>query len=136
VHGYAFRDSVHVSQHTGNENTDMAEETAQPSICNDNSITWEVTYDGSKHFDVVLPEEVVAGFGWTEGEVSARVREALVIELLRQHVISQGKAAELLQLNRWDLSELMGRYKVPAIELTPEELQHELSMARQSHQHL
>ena len=80
-----------------------------------------------KHFDVVLPEEVVAGFGWAEGEVSARVREALVMELLRQHIISQGKAAALLQLNRWDLFEVMGRYKVPAIDLTPEELQHELT---------
>jgi len=82
-----------------------------------------------KHFDVVLPEAVVAGFGWTDGEVSTRVREGLVMELLRQHVISQGKAAELLQLNRWDLYEVMGRYKVPAIDLTPEELQHELTKA-------
>jgi len=23
-----------------------------------------------KHFDIVLPEEVMAGFGWTEGEVT------------------------------------------------------------------
>ncbi len=87
-----------------------------------------------KHFDVVLPEEVVAGFGWIEGEVSTRVREALVMELLRQHVISQGKAAELLQLNRWDLFEVMGRYKVPAIDLTPEELQHELTKDLKPHQ--
>ena len=87
-----------------------------------------------KHFDVVLPEEVVAGFGWIEGEVSARVREALVMELLRQHVISQGKAAELLQLSRWDLYEVMGRYKVPAIDLTPEELQQELTKVLKPHQ--
>jgi hypothetical protein len=80
-----------------------------------------------KHFDVVLPEEVVAGFGWAEGEVAARVREALVMELLRQHVISQGKAAELLHLNRWDLYEVMGRYKIPSIDLTLEELQQELT---------
>src|SRR5215467_10577123 len=86
-----------------------------------------------KHFDIVLPEEVVAGFGWAEGEVSARVREALVMELLRQHVISQGKAAELLQLNRWDLSEVMGRYKVPSIDLTPEELQRELAIILKPH---
>ena len=86
-----------------------------------------------KHFDIVLPEEVVAGFGWTEGEVSARVREALVMELLRQHVISQGKAAELLQLNRWDLSEMMGRYKVPSIDLTPEELRKELAIVLKPH---
>jgi len=87
-----------------------------------------------KHFDIVLPEEEVAGFGWVEGEVSARVREALVMELLRQHVISQGKAAELLHLNRWDLSEVMGRYKVPAIDLTPEELQQELTKVLKPHQ--
>jgi Uncharacterised protein family (UPF0175) len=49
-----------------------------------------------KRFEVVLPEEVVTAFGWAEGEISVRVREALVMELLRQHVISQGKAAELL----------------------------------------
>jgi predicted HTH domain antitoxin len=89
-----------------------------------------------KRFEVVLPEEVVAGFGWAEGEVSARVREALVMELLRQHVISQGKAAELLQLNRWDLSALMGRYKVPAIDLTPEELQQELTKDLTPRQHV
>jgi len=76
---------------------------------------------------------VVAGFGWAEGEVSARVREALVIELLRQHVISQGKAAALLQLNRWDFSEVMGRYKVPAIDRTPEELQQDLTTDLQPH---
>src|SRR5207302_11094794 len=87
-----------------------------------------------KHFDVVLPEEVVAGFGWIEGEVSARVREALVMELLRQHVISQGKAAELPQLNRWDLYEVMGRYKVPAIDLTPKDLQQELTIVLKPHQ--
>jgi hypothetical protein len=33
------------------------------------------------HFDLVLPEEVVAGCGWAEEEVAARVREALVMEL-------------------------------------------------------
>jgi predicted HTH domain antitoxin len=89
-----------------------------------------------KHFDVVLPEEVVTGFGWTEGEVSTRVREALVMELLRQHVISQGKAAELLQLNRWALSEIMGRYKVPAIDLTPEEPHQELTMVLKPRHHV
>jgi hypothetical protein len=43
------------------------------------------------------------------------------MELRHQHVIT-GKAAELLQLNRWDLSERMGRYKGPVSDLTPEEL--------------
>ena len=79
-----------------------------------------------KRFDVRLPEEVIAAFGWAEGQVPARVCEVLVMELLRRHAISQRKAAELLQLTLRDLFEIMGRYKVPTIDLTPEELQREL----------
>jgi hypothetical protein len=56
-----------------------------------------------------------------------KVREALVMEFLRRHVISQGKAAELLQLNPWDLSDVMGWYQVPAINMTPEEVRRELA---------
>ena len=80
-----------------------------------------------KRFEVDLPEEVVTWLGWQETEVPYKVREALVMELLRRHVISQGRAAELLQLNRWDLYEVMGRYQVPAIDMTPEELRRELA---------
>ena len=79
-----------------------------------------------KHFVIVLPEEVMAGFGWAEDEVPTRIREVLVMEFLRRHTVSQRKAAELLQLNLWDLFDVMGRYKVPTIDLTPEELQREL----------
>jgi predicted HTH domain antitoxin len=89
-----------------------------------------------KHFDIALPEEVMAGFGWAEGDVSTRVREALVMELLRQHIISQGKAAELLHLNRWDLYDVMGRYKVPALDLTLEELQKELTTVLKPQYHV
>jgi hypothetical protein len=51
----------------------------------------------AKWFEVELPEEVVEWFGWQDAEVPYKVREALVMELLRRHVISRGKAAELLQ---------------------------------------
>jgi hypothetical protein len=39
--------------------------------------------------------------------VSAKVRELLMMELLRQAKISQGKAAELLGVDRWALMELI-----------------------------
>lgn len=84
-----------------------------------------------KHFEVDLPEEVVVGFGWQDAEVPSRMREALVMELLRRHVISQGKAAELLDISRWDVYEVMGRYQVPAIDLTAEELKQELAKEMQ-----
>ena len=81
----------------------------------------------AKRFQVDLPEEILTRFGWTEAEVPHRVPEALVMELLRKHAISQGKAAELLGLSRWDLYDVMARYQVPAIEMTPEELTREVA---------
>ncbi len=79
-----------------------------------------------KRFEVELPEAVLAGFGWQEVEVPYKVREALVMELLRQDQLSEAQAAELLHLDRWEILEVMGHYRVPAIRMHPEELKREL----------
>lgn len=80
-----------------------------------------------KHFEVDLPEEVLAGLGWSEADVPRRIREALVMELLRLDRFSEAQAAECLGLDRWELLEVMGRYRVPAIRMSPEELRRELA---------
>jgi hypothetical protein len=80
-----------------------------------------------KHFDVALPEEVLVGFGWQDTEVPYRVLELAVMELLRCAQLSEAQAAALLQLDRWELLEMMGRYRVPAIRMSQEELQQELT---------
>ncbi|MGO9449613.1 MAG: UPF0175 family protein [Candidatus Binataceae bacterium] len=82
---------------------------------------------GEKHFHVSLPQEVVGGFGWNESEVPSRVREALVMELLRLDKLSEAQAATILGLARWELIELMGRYDVPAVRMSREELDRELA---------
>jgi transcriptional regulator with GAF, ATPase, and Fis domain len=74
--------------------------------------------------DLELPDEILAQF--QEDEIAAKAREALVMELLREHRFSQGKAADLLGLDRHQLFDLMSRYHVPAIDFTPEELKREL----------
>lgn len=56
-----------------------------------------------KRFEVDLPEEVLASFSWTEGEVPHKVREALIMELLRLDRLSEAEAAKFLKLNRWEL---------------------------------
>jgi predicted XRE-type DNA-binding protein len=43
------------------------------------------------------------------------------MELLREHQLSQGKAAEVLGISRYDLFELMSKYCIPIIDLTLEE---------------
>jgi hypothetical protein len=80
-----------------------------------------------KDFHISLPQAVVRGFGWNESEVPSRVRETLVMELLRLDRLSEAQAAAILGLARWKLLELMGRYDVPAVRMSAEELDRELA---------
>jgi len=74
--------------------------------------------------DLELPEEI---FAQIEGpEIEKRVKEALVMDLLREHQLSQGKASELLGLSRHELFDLMARHHVPVIDLSADELKSEL----------
>ena len=74
--------------------------------------------------DLELPDELFAQL--RNEEIEAKVKEALVMELLREHRLSQGKASEILGLDRHELLELMTKYRVPVIDLTPKELKSEL----------
>ena len=80
-----------------------------------------------KDFHVSLPQEVVGAFGWNDSEVPRRVREALVMDLLRLDRLSEAQVATILDLARWELLELMGRYDVPAVRMSVEELDRELA---------
>jgi predicted HTH domain antitoxin len=71
-----------------------------------------------------LPDEVVRHF--RDDELAMKAKEALVMALLREHDISQGKAAESLDMSRHELFELMSAYRIPVIDLTPEALEAEL----------
>ncbi len=71
-----------------------------------------------------LPDEVVAFL--REDELAAKAKESLVMELLREHRISQGKAAELLGIGRHSLYPIMAKYQVAVVDLSPEELREEL----------
>jgi predicted HTH domain antitoxin len=74
------------------------------------------------HLDVELPDELFAQLRKEE----TKVKEALVMELLREHRLSQGKAAEILGISRHDLFDLMTNHRVPIIDLDTEELRNEL----------
>ena len=60
--------------------------------------------------------------GFEEEAFVGTVKEAAVMRLLRDARISQGKAAELLDIDRHELLALIARHDIPAIDLTPEEL--------------
>ena len=77
---------------------------------------------------VQLSEELVALIG-SSSLTAARIRESLVLDLLRTATVSQGQAARLLGINRWELLDLMARYQVPSGAQTPEEVQDEVDVA-------
>ena len=44
---------------------------------------------GDERVEVELPKEVLAGFGWQEADVPKKLRETLMMKLLRQHILSR-----------------------------------------------
>jgi hypothetical protein len=78
-----------------------------------------------KRFELSLSDELLDELGWQESEVPSRVREALVMDLLRLDRIAEAQAAKLLELDRWELLDLMGRHHVAAVQLSVDELEQE-----------
>ncbi len=72
-----------------------------------------------------LPEELVALLGSPENAV-AKAKEALILELLREARISQGKAARLLGMSRWEILDLMAQHRIPSGPETAEEMRQEV----------
>lgn len=63
-------------------------------------------------------------------DAERKAKEAFVLELLRHGDISAGRAAKLLGITRWDLSDLMSEAGIsPFAEVTAEELTTEVETA-------
>jgi predicted HTH domain antitoxin len=78
---------------------------------------------------VELPEELVALLGSPEA-VAAKAKEALILELLREARISQGKAAGLLGISRWEMLDLMARHHISSGPESAEEMRQEVEDLR------
>ena len=89
-----------------------------------------------KRYSVTLPDYILPSFGWDESEAPYRIKEALVMELLRLDRISEAEAAQSLGLDRWALLDTMERHQIPAIRLTPEELKAELARGIEDAKHM
>jgi predicted HTH domain antitoxin len=78
---------------------------------------------------VDLPEDVVSLLGSPQA-AAVEARRALVLELLRDARISQGRAAELLGLTRGQVLDIMAERRIPSGPETAEDLQEELASLR------
>ena len=75
-------------------------------------------------FPVELPEG-----GLKDKEILKKGKAIIILELLRKGDISQGKAAELLEIDRHTLFDLMAKYDIPMANFPPEEFQRQVEDA-------
>jgi len=83
----------------------------------------------AKSITLELPEELVDLLG-PPNAIAGRVRESLVLDLLRDAQITQGQAARLLNVTRYDILDLMARHAIPSGPQTAEEAQRDVEAAR------
>jgi DNA-binding NtrC family response regulator len=73
-----------------------------------------------------LPEDLLEFLG-PESVASQKAKEALVMQLLRRGKLDQSRAAEILDISRAELFELMAEYQVSVTDATREELERGLA---------
>ncbi|HEV7672449.1 MAG TPA: UPF0175 family protein [Thermoanaerobaculia bacterium] len=76
--------------------------------------------------EVSLPEELLTALHKSTEQIARDVQIAAIVGWYAEGLVSQGKAAELAGLTRYDFLDELARRKVPAIQMTPEELRAEL----------
>ena len=81
-------------------------------------------------FTIELPESLLMPFAGTPEMFAREVRLAAAIEWYREGRISQGKGAEIAGLSRIDFLAALCRAKVPACQVTVDELMEEVDRAR------
>ncbi len=74
-----------------------------------------------------FPASVFSALRKAPAEFAAEMRLAAAIHWFSQGLISQGKAAEIAGPSRAELLDELFRKKVPAIQMTVEELREELA---------
>lgn len=73
-------------------------------------------------FPAELPDESLR-----DPDVVEKGKQAIILEMLRKGALSQGRAAELLTVDRYALFDLMVEHRICALEMTEGELKVELS---------
>ena len=76
----------------------------------------------SKTLTIEVPEQAVSLFGGDATTFSRKMYETAVVKWFDEGLLSQGKAAELLDLSRGEFFDLLSEHKVSPIQMTPEEL--------------
>jgi predicted HTH domain antitoxin len=84
------------------------------------------TADGTSTLMIELPDDVMNLFAQTPEAFAKEMRLEAAIEWYREGRISQGRGAEIAGLNRVEFLDELFRAKVPACQVTVDELMEEV----------
>jgi predicted HTH domain antitoxin len=77
-----------------------------------------------------FPEQLCASLHRSPRELMEDIRLAAAIDWYNRGLISQGRAAELAGISRSQLLDALAERKIEAVQVTPDELQEEVALAR------
>ena len=84
----------------------------------------------SKTLTIQFPDLIMELLELSPEGLEESLKKMIVLELVRKGRLSSGKAAELLEMSRWEFMDLMTEYNVPMTDLTSEELDEQLEILR------
>ncbi len=79
---------------------------------------------------LALEDELTALLRERHQTVERSARELIILELFRRGAISSGKAADLLNMTRWEFVRHASRLGIPFFDMTADEWESESEMAR------
>ena len=75
---------------------------------------------------ITVDESITELLGDSPEQIERTALEIIVLDLYRRHVISAGRAAEILNLDLLTFIRWSGSLGIPYLDMTPEEWQQEL----------
>ena len=76
----------------------------------------------SLNVNLVLPSDLLVALNVSEAGLSEKIKQCVAFELLREGFISTGKAADLLDISKFDFIQLLAHQNISYFTESPEEL--------------
>lgn len=83
----------------------------------------------SRSISIDIPNELLELLG-SEDDLAKEVKQSLVLDLVRQGRISRARAADLLEINIWDLPEFLSKYRIPWFDYSEEQMEEDMATLR------